>query len=443
MELKKLTDRKPAANTAEETAPENGKRKGILPVKPDAVRKAKDQGNRDNLNNGLAFAYRLGDFVEQTVGNALTKTPLEAPLLEGEMQEGPWYRVPLSSGMAGDGSGYYIYLRRGSSAHLCIFFSGGGLAWNEYTAARPVSGGRLTSGQPNFYWNNLRPFTQIMNIRTGITDTVNPLNPFRDWNFVIVTYATGDLHVGRNEFPYTAEDGSQQVLHFHGYGNFRAAMAAAREHFPEADKLLIAGDSAGAFAVPALTDDIIEKDYPGCRDVTLLSDSGQLLYPHWRRTARDVWKTEEKILRPIHTPNLMMDWYHALSRKYGERLRYLYASSTHDYLLSAYYNDVVRKVYRTDEETQEEFFRQLKRMVAELKEMSPNVGIFLNDWKNLAVYPGLRGGTVHTAVRQAHFFRKINTGESMAQWLYQATEGKIRDRGMRLLKKREGVFGNV
>lgn len=160
----------------------------------------KSSSNRFNLNHGLAFAYRVGDLVENTVGKTIEKSRLEAPLLEGEPQTGPWYRVPIEEGIAGDGSDYYIYIRRGKSSHLCIFFSGGGVAWNEYTAARPVTAGKLTAGMPNYYWNNLRPFTQLMNIHIGITDTLNPLNPFCDWSFVIVTYATGDFHVGDSVF---------------------------------------------------------------------------------------------------------------------------------------------------------------------------------------------------------------------------------------------------
>jgi len=395
----------------------------------------KNSSNRFNLKNGIAFAYRIGDIVEKTVGSALSGTPLEAPILNGKPRAGAWYRIPLEKGMSGDGSGYYIYLRKGGSRNLCIFFSGGGLAWNEYTAARPVSGGKLTAGMPNYYWNNLRPFTQIMNIRTGLTDTSNPMNLFRFWNFIVVTYATGDLHVGSHDFPYKAEDGSLQLVHFHGHRNFEAAMEKAKVYFPEAEKLLIAGDSAGAFAVPALTDEILENVYPDCRDVTVFSDSGQLLYPHWRKTAREVWKADEKIWKALHTPNITMDWYHSLYGKYGGSIRYLYASSTRDYLLSAYYNDIARRKYSTDEDVQEEFFRQLCGMLEEFREMAPRAGFFIDSWPNFSVYPGLRGGTVHTAVRQKQFFWPNADGRTMMQWLFEATEGKVGSSGLKLLKK--------
>jgi len=390
----------------------------------------KKLSNKFNLNHGMAFACRAGDFVETSLGNAITTAHLDPPVLIGLPEEGPWYRVPIPEGLSGDGSEYYIYVRKGSTDHLCVFFSGGGAAWDEYTAARPVSGGKLAAGLPNYYWNNLRPFTQLMNIRIGITDTANPLNPFRDWSFAVITYATGDFHVGNNDFPYTAEDGTEQVVHFHGHSNFRAAMERAALYFPQPDRILIAGDSAGAIAVPALAGEIIERYRPVCRDVTLLSDSGQLLYAHWRRTARDIWKADDTFWKPIHTPNILMDWYRKLYRRYGDEIRYLYASSTHDYLLSAYYNDITYKKYRTNEEVQEAFFLQLQELIHEFQLMTPKSGVFINEFRNLLlVYPGLRGGTVHTAVRQLNFFVKTKEEISMAEWLDDAVNGKVYDVG--------------
>ena len=126
----------------------------------------------------------------------------------------------------------------------------------------------------------------------------------------------------------------------------------------------------------------------------------------------------------------MLEWYRNLYQKWGDRLKYLYASSTRDYLLSAYYNDVVNNVYRTDSEVQEDYFRQLKVMIHELKELTPRFGIFLNDWKNLFL---TRGGTVHTAVREKQFYHKTRSGEVMADWLSDAVNGKIHDAGMELL----------
>ena len=389
----------------------------------------KSKLNKNNIKRGIVFASKAGDFVENSIGKAIENRRL-APDLPKDPQKMIWYRVPLERGLSGDGSEYYIYVKLGDPQKLCIFFSGGGVAWNEYTAARPVTGGKVAAKEPNFYWNNLRPFTQLMNINVGITDISSDKNPFKDWSFVVITYATGDFHIGCNDYPYKAEDGSDQVLHFHGYVNFRESMKVAKDLFPNPEALLIAGNSAGAFAVPALAGEIVEEYYPKSRNITLFSDSGLLLYKHWRRTARNIWQAKESFYKPIHTDNITLDWYRDLYEREGGRLRYLYSSSVRDYLLSAYYNDIVNKKYVTDADVQQEYFEQNKKMISQLKEITPYFGIFLNEWKIPLI---TSGGTVHCSVREPHFTLFTQNGISMADWLKDAVEGKVYDVGLDLL----------
>ncbi len=391
----------------------------------------KNRINKTNLKRGIVFASKAGDFVENSIGRAIENSSWKAEDLPKDPKDMTWYRVPLERGLSGDGSEYYIYVKKADPKKLCVFLSGGGVAWNEYTAARPVTGGKVAAGEPNFYWNNLRPFTQIMNINVGITDIVSGKNPFKDWSFVVITYATGDFHIGNNDYPYTAEDGSDEILHFHGYVNFLQSMKVAKDLFPNPQKLLIAGNSAGAFAVPALTGEIVDNYYPGARNVTVLSDSGLLLYNNWKKTAKNIWHAKESFWKPIHTDNITLDWYRDLYTRYGDRIRYLYSSSVRDYLLSAYYNDIVNRKYATDSDVQEEFFHQLKEMVEELKKITPRFGIFLNEWKIPII---TMGGTVHTSVREPHFLLFTQGGISMADWLRDATDGKVYDVGLDLLK---------
>ncbi len=394
----------------------------------------KNRLNKNNIKRGIVFASKVGDFVENRIGRAIEERGFEADILPEKPAQMKWYKVPIEKGMSGDGSEYHIYVKLADPKKLCIFFSGGGVAYNEYTAARPVTGGKVAAGLPNYYWNNLRPFTQIMNINVGITDIFTDKNPFRDWSFVVITYATGDFHVGNNDYPYKGEDGEDYVLHFHGYVNFTESMKVAKSLFPNPSTLLIAGNSAGAFAVPALAGEIVDDYYPKARNITLFSDSGQLLYKNWRKTAKSIWMTKESIWKPIHGDNITLEWYKDLYEKYGDRFRYLYSSSAYDYLLSAYYNDIIRKKYKTDQEVQLDYYRQLKEMVAELKALTPDFGMFINDWKIPLI---TMGGTVHTSVREPHFLFFTQDGITMAKWLIDACEGKVYDVGMELLKHEE------
>ncbi len=392
-----------------------------------------------------ALQERVGDRAEQAIGNLIEKTPLEVPELQvipgqglSQGQEEPethqWYRVPVAGGKTADGSEYHIYIRKGTTDHLCVFLSGGGIAWNPYTADRPVTGGRVLAWQPNYYWNNLRPFTQVFNIGVGITDNNARRNPFRDWNFIVITYATGDMHLGRNNYRYTNKEGEEKCLYFHGYENFMLSMRIGKTLFPQADKLLIAGESAGAFAVPALAEQIHQEFYPACHDVTLFSDSALLLNKDWKKTARDVWNVRPETLADIKGRNLTFDWYRALYRRRGEQYKYLFACSVRDYLLSAFYNDVKNKNYETDRRMQRIFARQLRQMVQALHKLTPSFGIYLYNWRRPVLY---RGGTIHTMVRQPEFYLHRRGVPSMAKWLAAAVDGDIQDVGMELLEKKK------
>jgi hypothetical protein len=89
------------------------------------------------------------------------------------------------------------------------------------------------------------------------------------------------------------------------------------------------------------------------------------------------------------------------------------------------------KEYRTDASLQSLYFRQMRRMVRDLKELDPDFGIFVYDFR----HPSLAGGgTIHTAVRQPAFFLKASSGVSMAYWLSQAVEGNVFDAGLELLR---------
>ncbi|WP_029321835.1 pectin acetylesterase-family hydrolase [Butyrivibrio sp. AE3004] len=373
---------------------------------------------------------QFGDFVENTIGKRIVDRDLIAPELLDDPEKGKWYRVVIPMGMSGDGSEYHVYVKIADPEKLCIFFSGGGIAYDEYTAARPITGGKVAADLPNYYWNNLRPFTQIMNIDMGIMNLRDNDNPFRDWSIIDIAYATGDFHIGNNDFPYEGEDGEQHVLHFHGYINFLEAMGVSKNLFANPKKLLIAGNSAGAFAVPALTDEILTMWYPGVKDITLLSDSALLLYNKWKYTAKEVWKAPKPICDAVNSDNITLSWYRNLFAKYGNSLRYLYSSSIRDYVLSAYYNDITNKEYKTDSDVQDAYCRQLKEMVSDLKLLNHDFGMYINNW----VLPIVtKGGTVHTAVREPYFTRFMQDDVTMARWLYDAVNGNVYDVGMDLL----------
>ncbi len=385
------------------------------------------------------WMVRIGNMVEESIARGIYDLGQEAPVLIGEPLEKVWYQAEVPEGRCADGSDYHIYVRKGTTDKLCVFFSGGGIAINEYMAARPVNGGSVAAWLPNYYWNNLRLFTQVMNIHVGITKN-GADNPFDDWNFLIITYATGDMHVGRNKFVYhLAEDdedsgkkaGDEEILYFNGYENFLAAMRRGKKLFPTAEKLLIAGESAGAFAVPALAEEIAGEFYPACRDITLFSDSAQLNYKEWKHVLKDVWCARRELWKDLGGTNLALEWYRGVVKRQGSRFRYLYSGSVRDYLLSAFYNDMTNKVYDTDTQIQDEYFRQMQKMIAQMRSLHPDFAFYLHDWhRPLSMY---KGGTIHTAVRQPEFTLRTQDDVTMAYWLSECVEGRTFDVGMQLM----------
>ena len=115
------------------------------------------------------------------------------PELKGEPETGKWVRVPLDGCLAANGEKTYADFKKGSENRLLIFFMGGGVSWNEYTAAHPAS---LYSKDKNggFYTIHMDLFTDLR-LDTGIFAERKD-NPFWNWSKLILTYDTGDFHVG-------------------------------------------------------------------------------------------------------------------------------------------------------------------------------------------------------------------------------------------------------
>lgn len=70
----------------------------------------------------------------------------EFSVLSGAPETGKWYTVPISGAVCSDGTPWRGTFRKGSENNLVIYFFGGGVSINAYTAARP-------QGAPNGYYN--------------------------------------------------------------------------------------------------------------------------------------------------------------------------------------------------------------------------------------------------------------------------------------------------
>ena len=61
------------------------------------------------------------------------------PKLNGEPKIGQWYSIYPEGAKSSDGSEWYGLMRLGSSDKVIVYFFGGGVSIDEYTAAHPKS----------------------------------------------------------------------------------------------------------------------------------------------------------------------------------------------------------------------------------------------------------------------------------------------------------------
>jgi hypothetical protein len=339
-----------------------------------------------------------------------------------------WYKLPLPKAKAccSEGSTYYVHLKKGASNKLMVFFGGGGISWNEYSASKPITIPRLLTGQAAFYFPKIG-LQELM--KDGLLAGNDKYNPFNDWNFILLPYATGDFHVGNNDFAYTDKKGKRRILRHYGARNVTASLEAVKNLFPSPVQLLIAGESAGAFGCIAQAAHVVGF-FPDCNNITVFSDSGQISYPKWKETARDIWKADRELWECIQTNTLNLDWFRLLYNKLGNRVNYLNYCSYHDGLLSQFQKKMNHDIFKLDKPGLEEFHVDLAKTQKALLQEIPGFHCYISGLhKNKK-----NDSTSHTASRYKSLYTKNNEGISLAAWLDDAVNnGKFYNVGLDLL----------
>lgn len=352
----------------------------------------------------------------------------------GVLHPGVISRVPIPGSTNADSGETIAYVRKGSTNHLIVMLMGGGASWSEETANYAINPEATSSpGTPALYSPRLNSMTEFSTFCLSKTPGIlspGPENLFRDWNLIVINYVTGDFHVGHNDFPYVDKRGRKRILHHQGYTNFAKAMECCKSFFPEADRLLIAGGSAGAFAVPALAPDIM-RFYPDCTDVTVFADSNLLLMNQYRQVAEKVWGAEKSLVDAIHSNDISADWFERLYSIKGDDIRYLYANSCQDYLLATFQNFIDNGSFSVTQECCDQFKKNLRDHVERLRNACPKMGFYISDHKPLQPKTP---GTEHCMILNGNLANKGIFSISGMQWLYDAVNSNIYDVGFELLE---------
>ncbi len=320
-----------------------------------------------------------------------------------------WTWVPVDGANCRDGSQAGIVVNPNSaSSNLMIFLEGGGACFNSVTCVQNPA---------HFDDTRLDNFVRGLS-SSGILNRENAENPVADWNFVFVPYCTGDVFAGREPNGKIFEDDQLFV----GYSNFELFLKRIVPTFPELDRVLLTGVSAGGFGAAVNYHQTAQYFAP--TPVSLLDDSGpamrgKYLRPCLQELWKDLWKLDETVLAacgdncPDDT-DFLMDYFRWMSDEYPDQ-QLAIIESMEDGVISMFFGFGKDDCARFVPLTGEEFSTALTESRIEMKEL-PNLSTFF--------FPG----SAHTSLMSRAFYTRTPGDEStttMVTWVTNWLDGEV------------------
>lgn len=131
---------------------------------------------------------------------------------------------------------YQLLNRDAPGDNLTIYFQAGGACWDGATCleASPSFDQTALDGELNEY--------------RGVFDFDRDENPLREDDIVFIPYCTADVHLGDAVIDYPSIFGRTVTIHHQGFRNAVAALDWIFEQYPNPERVLLTGSSAGAIA---------------------------------------------------------------------------------------------------------------------------------------------------------------------------------------------------
>ncbi len=213
-------------------------------------------GDSTSSGGGGAGAGGGGDTGGAGGGAGGSTNAIEAPL-----DTWTWVDFPESKCMDGSPTGIAVNLHD-ASPNVVIFLEGGNACFNNLSC--------LSTANPNGYSKATFESDGLDAIASyPYLDRDNPDNPFKDMSLVYIPYCSGDLHFGNKA---DVEVGNK-VRQFHGYANMTAYLERLVPTFPDADRVVLSGISAGGFGA-ALNYDHVAQAFGTAVKTDLVDDCG-------------------------------------------------------------------------------------------------------------------------------------------------------------------------
>jgi hypothetical protein len=186
-----------------------------------------------------------------------------------------WIKHTFDPGAAFDGplcvagTPYSVFTKQGNPAKLLIMLQGGGACWQDFYNCNVLS----EDQEP--------PPPQV-----GIWDEVSGLNPIDDWSVVYLPYCDGSVFSGDNDVFDPAwqafiegalglNPGTGPIVRFHrGLRNATAGIDVAKQMFPHASRILVAGSSAGGVGATAFAPFLARMAFGNNKKLMVFNDAG-------------------------------------------------------------------------------------------------------------------------------------------------------------------------
>ena len=193
-----------------------------------------------------------------------------------------WQKVEIPGTKCSDGSQYKFWVHDNpNSNNIVLMYEGGGACWDYESCSGAL--GLLGAANPNGLADSYITETKAKFV-APIMNGNDPGLPFRSkenlvtngWDAVYIPYCTGDVHVGNNVVTYNDPSGVNPPINFFHFGfhNSQQTLQHLAGQFPNVNKMLITGFSAGGVASSAIYNEARTTLNP--TKGYMLNDSGPL-----------------------------------------------------------------------------------------------------------------------------------------------------------------------
>jgi hypothetical protein len=182
----------------------------------------------DTGDTGEPAPNPFAEVIEQGLGDHLGTVDPSEVIEDGATTH--YLFDPADGPMCLRGGDYWMSVREGThvAADLVIYLQGGGACWSELCNAFESLGSPAVP-------------------ESGLLNPTLPVNTFSSWNQVYLPYCDGSLFAGDVDID-DDDDGTIDRFH-HGLINLSAGLDVAHDRFPDVERIVLAGASAGSYGV--------------------------------------------------------------------------------------------------------------------------------------------------------------------------------------------------